>query len=199
MFKSDGTILARYDYDPWGRTNEIINTRKPHYNFTGLYRHPRSDLLFATYRAYDPALGRWLSRDPIGEPIVMAGLNGGQRRMVALPSASSSAEILQGPNLYAYVSNNPIRKVDPLGLSPSSGFNRGIEAWQKGLCRLCSLGGGHAQYVAGACTACQRNCQLWCVQGGLDNAWNTTQLELCNADCAVRAIQCVRSGCSLSF
>ena len=41
-------------------------------------------------RPYDPNMGRWLSRDPIGE----AG----------------------GVNLYGFVSNSPTKKIDPLGL-----------------------------------------------------------------------------------
>ena len=45
------------------------------------------------FRNYDPELGRWLSRDPLGK-----------------------AEIQEGPNLYAYVRNNPVSSTDPLGL-----------------------------------------------------------------------------------
>ena len=43
-----------------------------------------------TYRHYDPAAGRWISRDPIGYE--------------------------GGPNLYGYTENDPVNWTDPLGL-----------------------------------------------------------------------------------
>ena len=90
MVRSDGTVVARYDYDPWGRSTAMINTTLPDFNFTGLYRHSASNLDIAVRRFYDPDLGRWLNRDPIGES--------------------------GGINLYVYVYNDPIRFVDRSGL-----------------------------------------------------------------------------------
>ena len=101
MTDVNGTVVARYDYDPWGRSTTVIGTNKPDFNFTGLYQHAKSGLDMATYRAYDPDLGRWLDRDPMGE----------------------AGEF----NLYRYVSNNPINLVDPDGLdavpAPGGGYN----------------------------------------------------------------------------
>ena len=88
MLKSDGSVVGRYDYDPYGRSTTVKNT-VPDFNFTGLYRHSASNLDFAVYRTYDPDLGRWLSRDPIGE--------------------------IGGLNLYGYASNDPINLIDPIG------------------------------------------------------------------------------------
>ncbi len=62
----------------------------PDFSYTGHYYHSRSGLYLTLYRVYNPSLGRWLSRDPIGEQ--------------------------GGLNLYNYVDNNPLRLSDPLGL-----------------------------------------------------------------------------------
>ena len=87
-----GAVVARLDYDPYGRSTAVINTTLPDFNFTGLYRHAASNLDLAVYRAYDPDLGRWLSRDPLPD-----------------------AETLQGPNLYGYVKNRVTNSIDASG------------------------------------------------------------------------------------
>ena len=91
-----GAIRAQYAYDAWGNrsANQITsNPVEADFGFTGHYQHIASGLTLAPYRAYDPMIGRWISRDPL-----------------------DNAEMLQGPNLYAYVSNNPINGFDPYGL-----------------------------------------------------------------------------------
>jgi len=89
MFTGGGTVVARYDYDPYGRSTTVLGTTPTDFNFTGLYRHSKSNVDLAVYRAYDPDLGRWLSRDPIAER--------------------------GGLNLYGYTRNRPIRYRDPSG------------------------------------------------------------------------------------
>ncbi len=89
MTDGSGTIQARYDYDPYGRQTLIAGTMSADFGYAGMYVHQPSGLNLTLYRAYDPDLGRWLSRDPLAEA---AGLN-----------------------LYAYVANNPINLLDPYG------------------------------------------------------------------------------------
>ncbi len=84
------TVRARYDYDPYGRMTKISGDRDTVFGFTGHFWHAQSGLNLTLYRAYDPNLGRWISRDPIKES--------------------------GGINLYGYVDNDPINYVDPYGL-----------------------------------------------------------------------------------
>jgi RHS repeat-associated protein len=93
MTDTNGTIRARYNYDPWGRRTKVSGDLDADFGFTGHYYHPPSGLHLALYRAYSADLGRWISRDPL-----------------------ENAELEQGPNLYAYVQENPVDLVDPLGL-----------------------------------------------------------------------------------
>ena len=87
-----GTLAAKYEYDPYG--NAIVASGT--YATANPYRFSTKPFDGITgqgywgYRWYDPRLGRWLSRDPMGEA--------------------------DGPSLYRFVDNDPIASYDPLGL-----------------------------------------------------------------------------------
>jgi RHS repeat-associated protein len=91
MVDSNGVVQARYDYAPWGERTKLVGDLDCDFGFTGHYQHAPSGLTVAPFRFYSAELGRWLSRDPLGE----AG----------------------GLNLYQYAANNPGRWTDPLGLT----------------------------------------------------------------------------------
>ena len=90
MVDSSGTTQARYAYDPYGRRTLVSGTDLADFGFTGDYFHAATGLSLTQFREYDPNLGRWLSRDPLGE--------------------------YAGINLYGYVTNDPINLIDSLGL-----------------------------------------------------------------------------------
>jgi RHS repeat-associated protein len=90
LTNSSGTIQARYDYDPYGRTTLVSGTNLSDKQYAGMYIHQASGLDLTKYRAYDPNTARWLCRDPIGE-------NGGL-------------------DLYVYVLDNPVCAIDRMGL-----------------------------------------------------------------------------------
>jgi RHS repeat-associated protein len=85
-----GTLLARYEFDPWGRRTITAGTDVTPVGFTGHRTHTASGLSLALYRTYDAAMGRWASEDPLG--------------------------FADGPNLYAYAADSPISNLDRLGL-----------------------------------------------------------------------------------
>ncbi len=98
--REDGTLTGGYEYLPFGeRVRKSGNWRVNPFRFQskwGLDFGPREGehwpitLYDHNLRAYDPSLGRFGNRDPIGD----AG----------------------GNNLYAYASNDPINRWDYLGL-----------------------------------------------------------------------------------
>ncbi|RJP70179.1 MAG: RHS repeat-associated core domain-containing protein, partial [Candidatus Abyssobacteria bacterium SURF_17] len=87
----DNPLAKTYQYDAYG--NVLSASGSLAYNpflFTGRERHVASGLYYYRARWYDPQLGRFMNQDPIGD--------------------------LGGLNLYAYVGNDPVSRIDPLGL-----------------------------------------------------------------------------------
>jgi RHS repeat-associated protein len=83
-----GNVVASYQYDAFG--NIQIGASDGGYAFTGREWDPETGFYYYRARYYDPQTGRFLSEDPIG----FAG----------------------GINFYAYVNDNPVNFLDPLGL-----------------------------------------------------------------------------------
>ena len=88
---ADGLVLSSDQYDAWGKSQGGGGPPDPfgYHAQDGYYTDAETGLIFCTHRYYDPQIGRWLTRDPIG----MAG----------------------GINLYAYCGNDPINGSDPTG------------------------------------------------------------------------------------
>ena len=91
VYNSDKTQYAAFEHDPYGElyasSGSISGITR---RYTGHDWDDAAELYYAPYRYYAPGLARWLTRDPLG--------------------------MVDGPNVYAYVSCGPVRFFDPLGL-----------------------------------------------------------------------------------
>ena len=64
-----GAVAAHYEYSPFGKVlvaNGTYASINP-FRFSSEYHDDESGLVYYNYRYYSPELGRWLSKDPIGE------------------------------------------------------------------------------------------------------------------------------------
>ncbi len=93
LLNSSGAFAAWYEYDAFGNLVQVggsYGSENP-IGFSGQYTDRESNLSYYGFRFYDPAKGRFITRDPIGE----AG----------------------GLNLYRFVDNDPVNSSDILGLT----------------------------------------------------------------------------------
>ncbi len=107
-----GNVVERYHYDAYGQVTFYdkdwveLGTQATQYGndflYTGRKLDTETGLMYYRARYYDPSLGRFVQRDPIGY------------------SAGDS-------NLYRYVGNSPTRFIDPYGLEERDYDIRRIE------------------------------------------------------------------------
>lgn len=86
-----GAIAQRLDYDAFGRITLDTNPGFQPFGFAGGLYDPQTGLVRFGARDYDPEVGRWTAKDPIG-------FDGGDA------------------NLYSYVLADPVNFMDPRGL-----------------------------------------------------------------------------------
>jgi RHS repeat-associated protein len=109
---SAARLVAHYEYDPYGG----VTAQSGSYaaanpvRFSTKYWDDETGLGYWGYRYYNPALGRWISRDPLGEH--------------------------DDVGLYRYVKNSATTAVDPFGLF-WEWFPR---AWEGSCCPQCRPG-----------------------------------------------------------
>jgi RHS repeat-associated protein len=83
----DGRIVRRYDYEPFGMVKSLSGDDANALLFTGRPFDQEVGLYDFRFRTFDPRLGRFLQRDPIPDM-----------------------------NAYIYARNDPLNRLDPLGL-----------------------------------------------------------------------------------
>ena len=97
LSSSAGAVLDSFHFDAFGNRTSTSATTDPYSGFGGQqggYRDNETGLTLFTLRYYDSATGRFLTRDPVGT----AG----------------------GIDVYAYTTNNPTNRIDPLGTTDSA-------------------------------------------------------------------------------
>jgi RHS repeat-associated protein len=87
----DGQVLNQYRYTAFGKMKQVQESFPNAYTYTGREWDADAGLYYYRARWYDADVGRFMSEDPMG-------FRGGD------------------VNLVRYVANNPVNKIDPLGL-----------------------------------------------------------------------------------
>ena len=87
---AQGNVVAHYEYSPFGTHTATGSYTGNPFRFSSEVFDSETGLVYYNYRYYNPNLGRWINRDPIG--------------------------LLDGPGLYVFVNNSANFIFDVLGL-----------------------------------------------------------------------------------
>ena len=99
ILNSSGTVVVEYTYDAWGKVLSVTGSQAStigQYNpfrYRSYYYDVETGFYYLQSRYYDPTVGRFLNADGI------IGANGG----------------IEGYNMFAYCSNNPVKFADYSG------------------------------------------------------------------------------------
>ena len=125
-----GSIVAEYAYDAFGNTISATGSMAsvfPH-RFSTKYYDAETDLYYYGYRYYSPSLGRWISRDPIGE-------NGGNNLFSMCNNRPTALADFMGLDGILFLkgdeSGSPVVSVDDIPVFPED--KSSAEVWRAGI------------------------------------------------------------------
>jgi RHS repeat-associated protein len=121
LISKKGTLTSSYDYSAYGASLEENAGNNP-FRFCGELLDQETGLIYLKNRYYDPDLGRFISEDRV-------------LGMLEHPETL---------NPYAYVNNNPINFIDPLGFDAVC-----PEKWEKVVLHINDMGGWFGGQGAG--------------------------------------------------
>ncbi len=96
---ADKDIMALYEYDAFGNIITKCGSLANDFLFSTQMANSNAGWYMYMFRSYDPQLGRWTQRDPIGTRL-----------------KTQRETILSEPNLYEFCYNSPLNFIDLLGL-----------------------------------------------------------------------------------
>ena len=115
----DETEIKTYAYDAWGKVVSETGSSDNEYKFTSRRWEEEISLQYNRARFYDPELGRFITRDPLtggpDDPSICY-FDGVYSRFHRFIREYLTALHPDKHNRYVYCYNNPVNKVDPLGL-----------------------------------------------------------------------------------
>jgi RHS repeat-associated protein len=131
---SSGNVVRSYAYDSWGRpqATEAAGPANP-FLFAGREYDVETGLYYMRARYYDPAVGRFISSDPLDIAGLLLTAQDPAAGFAVLPASAVvlasdvGTGLLRAPqqlNPYSYALNNPIALRDPSGLQPCTPWQR---------------------------------------------------------------------------
>ncbi len=98
------TVTNKFVYDAWGATHASSGSGTTPFKYhgaNGYYADDETDRYYVRRRNYQPSLGRWVSRDPLG--------------------------FVDGTGLFIFVRNNPTTLIDSSGLEVDGTWEHEVE------------------------------------------------------------------------
>ena len=144
-----GNLVARYAYDAWGNLLDadvaVSALADNRFLFQGREYSWATGLTNFRLRWYDPATGRWLSKDPIG---TRGGLN-----------------------MYEFCENDPVNFVDIFGLSPKDVKNI-LDSFKSEVAAMTDEGKRNNFYIYNNLAIPAQQLGAWSVTGKAEGLYN---------------------------